>query len=203
MRIYDHLIRVFQLGSWESAGDLRSGNAGVFGCVQGVSPLFARAGAHRSISNCTPLQDTHDFTLSNFAVSLWFDPLTEETLSDVEMENLCIEGMKIFVVSSIPGEYSEFATEAREFAMATRFVCHTGRVVDVAGAHGVTVTDGSPFRVAVLCEGKLLEHLNGYVRRPTLVHEWVPGDPKMTRIVRVSCDLSWPGGVFLRREQPF
>lgn len=170
MRIYDHLIRVFQFGPWESAGDLRSGNAGVFGAVPGRTQLFARTDPPEVISNCPPsvLRPANmartSLTLSNFAVSLWFDPLTEATLSDV------------------------------------------------------TITDGSAFRVVVDCKGFLVEHLNGFVRSEwkfgdpqngrmrTDLPRWEPGNPKMTRIVRVSCDLSRAepdGRIFRDHEQPF
>lgn len=179
MRIYDHLIRVFQFGF---AGDLRVGSLGVFGSVQSRAEMFARFDAHKDISNATPLEPPfYPMTLSNVAVSLVFWPADDDrTLSAENMEDLCAQSLSVWVGGVDVG-----------VRMATRFVCMTGRVIETPGEAAVTLRPGGPFGVQLSLGPLLVEHLNGYVRETTGRDRarWVPGDPKMTRVVRLSCDV--------------
>ena len=153
-------------------GDLRG--AGPFGALWTRAQLFIRKGAHPSISNADLCGSLGKQTLSNFVVTLWLDPNAESTrtLSAREMEAKCLEHLRV---------------EANGVAVRTTVICPASEtVVTLPGAESVVMGEGNP-GATMFFGGDLVEHLNGLVRDES--GAWAPGDPNMTRIIKLSCDV--------------
>lgn len=175
-RLYDHLIKCR-----EDAGDLHrltASNALPFTSHMGI---FARAGAHCTISNVSlhevAKKDPRPLTLSNFGMWLMFEPwLPESTKTAEEMEDICLTHIRVCVVDP---------TGAEGAYVAMRVVCFgTGRVIDLPGERSVTVRDPMHSHVHAVLSPTARSYLMGMVRAGDT---WQEGDPRMTRTVRFEC----------------
>jgi hypothetical protein len=181
MRIWDHIIRVFAFGDGSrlGMGDLRTSHLGQFGAVGGHTPLFVREGSTYDVSNWSPSRDdlSSERLIGDVSVSAWIENAdgNVRTILPWEMVELIDQHLRL----SVGGAQMAF-----RFCVAPDggrgFRLFTGGRLDVA------VPEGQPWKLDATIGEPLLGHLNGLVMQDG---QWAPGDPAMTRVIRVSLDI--------------